>query len=141
VDREPLSTHIRDVQHAPWWILRLDSFGALIVGLALLPLSDVLSQLYQWQPRTLQLLAPVHLSYGAYSGFLALRAKRRALSRSALDVLIAGNLCWGGVCVLMTLVASGTWFAKAHLGIEGTYVASLGVAEWYWLRTRTPEKT
>jgi hypothetical protein len=134
---QPFSTRNRNVQHAPWWILRVDSLGALIVGLALVPLSGVLGELYHWQPRTLQLLAPVHLSYGAYSGFLALRVKRLLVSRSLLDVLIAGNLFWGGACLLMILVASGTWFAKAHLVIEGTYVASLGAAEWYWLREQT----
>lgn len=118
-------------------ILRLDSRAGLVVGLVTLLAHRWLAGLYAIPARWIVLIAAANLLYGTYSGWLASAlAARGTASRRAVDALIAGNLAWGVVCVLLlaTLGASATVFAWLHLVTEGVVVVGLALAEWRWVR-------
>lgn len=118
-------------------ILWLDSLGALVVGTLVLALSAPLADLYDLPRARVIALGVVNLLYGCGSGVLARQASRGLRpARRAVDLLIAGNLAWAGVCALLAAAwwnEASPWGLAQLLG-EGAYVGALGLVERRWVR-------
>lgn len=118
-------------------ILWLDSLGALLAGVLVLGLRERLADLYGLPLALVTAVGLVNLMYGCGSGTLARQASRGTRpARRWVDLLIACNLAWAGVCVIL----AATWWAEASpwglaqlLG-EGVYVGGLGLVERWWVR-------
>jgi hypothetical protein len=110
-------------------LLWVDCGAALLAGLAVLLLSDWLSQLYALPRGLLVAVGVVNLMYGSYSFSLARRSRR---PRPLLVLLIVANATWSVVCALAAVVLSGTASANglAHFIVEGVFVGGLAVLEW-----------
>ncbi len=113
-------------------ILVLDSVGALVAGAAVLALLPWLAPLHALPSSLLLTVGVVNLTYGTYSGALAIAlARGRGISRPAIDVLIAGNLAWAVVCLAVVALHAGRAHISGllHIGLEGAYVAILARLE------------
>ncbi len=115
----------------------LDSGAACVVGLVMLALRPWLAELYGFAPELLLFLGAANLTYGAYSGSLALRASRAGrLPRLAIDALVLANSAWVIACAVMV---TATWptsrpLGVAQLSLEALFVAGLAVAEFRVVR-------
>jgi hypothetical protein len=98
-------------------------------GVAVLSLSEWLSQLYALPGDILVGIGVVNLTYGAFSFSLAVRARR---PRTLIVLLVVANATWGGLCVLTAAVLTGTAspLGLAHLVGEGVFVGGLARLEW-----------
>ncbi|MDX2183720.1 MAG: isoprenylcysteine carboxylmethyltransferase family protein [Gemmatimonadaceae bacterium] len=113
-------------------ILWIDSLGALAVGLPMLLLPHTLTGWYQLPFPIVVAVAFANVAYGTASFTLALTPRWRV--PSLLRALAAANMVWGVVCgaLFVRYGAPASLFGAGHLVLEGVYVASLGVLEW-WL--------
>jgi hypothetical protein len=121
-------------------LLAFDGAAAFVAALTMALLRDFLAGLHGFTPTFVLGVAAANAAYGCYSGTLAVRLARGVPpSRRAVDVLIAGNVAWGFVCAALIAVTwpHSTPFGVAHLGLEGAFVAALGVLERRWLRPET----
>jgi|JI10StandDraft_1071094.scaffolds.fasta_scaffold549322_3 hypothetical protein len=118
-------------------ILWLDSLGALLAGVLVLGLRERLAHLYGLPLALVTAMGLVNLVYGCGSGALARQASRGTRpARRWVDLLIAGNLAWAGVCVIL---AATWWTTVSPWGLlqllgEGAYVGALGLVERRWVR-------
>lgn len=113
-------------------ILRFDSLAGLLVGLLVLVLKDELAGLYGLAPMVVLWTGLANLAYGSYSGTLVLRERwGRLPSRRAIGMLVAGNLAWTGVCVLLIAYfwREASAIGIAVLAFEGLFVGVLGLVE------------
>lgn len=72
----------------------------------------------------------------AYVAFIILIVSRKAISRSLVKVLIAGNLLWIVGCIELLLVGQGTLttLGIAYIGVQIISVGLLSAMEWHGLR-------
>ena len=72
----------------------------------------------------------------AYAAFIILIVSRKAISRSLVKVLIAGNLLWIVGCIELLLVGQGTLttLGIAYIGVQIVTVGLLTMMEWRGLR-------
>lgn len=68
----------------------------------------------------------------AYAAFIMLIVSRKAISRSLVKVLIAGNLLWIVGCIELLLVGQGTLttLGIAYIGVQIVTVGLLTMMEW-----------
>jgi hypothetical protein len=71
-----------------------------------------------------------------YAAFIMLIVSRKAISRSLVKVLIAGNLLWIAGCIELLFVGRGTLttLGIAYIGVQIISVSLLCAMEWYGLR-------
>jgi hypothetical protein len=110
-------------------LLWLDSFAALIAGVAVISLSGWLSQLHELPQSFLVWIGLMNIIYGSFSFSLAIRAKR---SKSLIVMLVIANTVWAVFCVVaaVALVDTASFFGLAHLIVEGFFVGGLAALEW-----------
>lgn len=72
----------------------------------------------------------------AYAAFIILIVSRKAISRSLVKVLIAGNLLWIVGCIELLLVGQGTLttLGIAYICVQIVTVGLLSAMEWQGLR-------
>ena len=72
----------------------------------------------------------------AYVAFIMLIVSRKAMSRSLVKVLIAGNLLWIAGCIELLLAGQGTLttLGTAYIGVQIVTVGLLTMMEWHGLR-------
>ncbi len=72
----------------------------------------------------------------AYAVFIILIVSRKAISRSLVKVLIAGNLLWIAGCIELLVVGQGTLttLGIAYIGVQIVTVGLLTMMEWRGLR-------
>jgi hypothetical protein len=110
-------------------LLWLDCSAALLAGVAVLSLSEWLSQLYTLPRDLLVTVGVVNLAYGTFSFSLARRARR---PRSLIVLLVVANGTWAALCALAAVLLGGTAsaFGLAHFIGEGLFVGGLATLEW-----------
>ena len=119
-------------ENAPRWTNRLpwiDACAALTAGVLMLLLRGVLSDFYGLSVRFITVIALVNMAY-SIPGFTLGRLRPRP--RWLLHVLIAANLSWTCICVLLALRAPDTitFWGYGHILGEGAFVATLALFEW-----------
>ncbi len=111
-------------------LLWLDALAGLGVGAAMLALTlaGVLAPLLGLTTRLLLVTAAANLAYGSYACSLAVRARA---PRRAVAALIAANLTWTGVCVVLaaSVAGPGRWLGAGYLLGEGVVVGALALVE------------
>lgn len=121
-------------------LLWLDSLGALGAGALVLTLAAPIAAL-DGLPREVVLMSGLaNLAYGSYSGSLASVATLRgAAPRPAVKLLIAANLAWALVCIVLLARhgSEATMLGWLHIGGEGLYVAGLALLETRWVLPHT----
>ncbi|MCA9130449.1 MAG: hypothetical protein KDB22_25345 [Planctomycetales bacterium] len=113
------------------WILWTDCLGGLFVGLLVLLVHRLLSQL-EGLPRLVVIsMGIANLIYGSYSLFVTTRTRRPIV---LIRVLAIANVIWLFVCVAILFLwfDTVTVFGMILILGEGIYVAALGLAEWRW---------
>jgi uncharacterized transporter YbjL len=110
-------------------LLRIDSFGGLIVGFIMLLLSHWLSSWYILPRGFIIFIALVNLAYGCYSFSLLIRVKRPL---NLIVLLVIANLGWAVLCVRWAVIFAQTasFFGIAHLLGEALFVGGLAWLEW-----------
>lgn len=113
-------------------LLWVDSLGGLAAGFGTLVLRRELAAWYGMPEAVLLGIALANLAYGSGSGALALTPRLRRPAWVA--VLATANMAWGAVCAALfwRYGAEARPLGIAHLVLEGTYVAALGLLEWRW---------
>ena len=118
-------------------ILHIDSMGGLAAGFIVLLLHGILAQWYGLPERIVLFIALANIAYGSYSGGLVLYTRLKALPhRRSIFVLIAANLLWPLVCVILLVMnkVSISFWGTGHLLLEGLYVGLLGALELILLK-------
>ena len=112
-------------------LLWFDGFAALVAGIVTLLLHGWLSELYSLPKGVLLFIGVVNLLYASYSLPLAMRSNRPKI---LIFLLIAANLMWAMVCLLLLILNRETIsiFGLAHLVGEGLFVGGLAYLEWRW---------
>jgi protein-S-isoprenylcysteine O-methyltransferase Ste14 len=111
--------------------LWIDSLGGLAVGVVVAVFADVLADWYHVPRQVLMSTASANLAYGAASFALALTPRWRTPWR--LRALALANLAWGVVCawLLSEYGPQANLLGAGQFALEGLYVASLGLVEWW----------
>lgn len=114
-------------------LLWIDALGGLGVGAAVLLLHDLLPAWYGLPAALVAGLGVANVAYGATSFALALTPRLRR--PPYIGTLAGANVAWGAVCwwLLVRHAGDATALGVLQLGLEGTYVPLLGLAEW-WCR-------
>jgi len=121
-------------------IVWMDSLAGCSVGLAMLALSPWLPTLYGLVPELYLFIAIANLSYGLFSGSLAMTATRSGkLSRVGMNCLVLANSAWAIACALMLLAtwSDSTVFGTVHLGLEALFVGGLATVEFRLVRPQS----
>lgn len=122
-------------------LLWIDCTAAAIAGMAVLALSQWLSEL-QGLPRGLLIgIGIVNLLYGSCSFSLAIRARRPL---GLIKALVVANGFWACVCLGLGLyfAATATGWGLVQLFGEAAFVGGLACLEWKWRhRLLTPAQT
>lgn len=110
-------------------LLWIDSGAGLLGGVTMLTLSAWLSDLYALPHQLLVAMGVANLTYGTYSGLLALQTRR---PYGVIVLLVAANATWAGVCLMLAMRfgATASVFGLTHLIIEGLIVGGLAALEW-----------
>jgi hypothetical protein len=110
-------------------LLWIDSGAACLAGLTVLSLSGWLSRLHALPRGLLIAMGAANLAYAAYSGSLAIRARR---PRLAIVALVVANALWAVLCAVLAVrfAATASGFGLAHLIGEGLFVGGLAGLEW-----------
>jgi len=121
--REP-----RWARHLPW----IDGLAALTAGCLELALRRPIGELYGVSLRFVTTIAFCNVGYSLVG--LTLGFARRAW---LLALLVAANLAWAVVCVLLAVraPAGATLFAYTHLLGEGAFVVVLAALETRYRRS------
>lgn len=116
-------------------LLGIDSVGALLAGVLLAAFRAHVAELEAQPLVLLHFLLAANVTYGCYSGVLAVMS-RRGLPRLPVDVLVVANLSWAGICwaLAATTASTASALGTAHLVGEGLYVGLLGLAERRFVR-------
>ena len=94
--------------------------------------APLLSAWYGWPEGFTRFVGAVNISYGCYSGLLALRLHRKArLARWTVFILIAANTMWAAQCFTQVwwLGGDASYLGRAHLIFEGLFVGGLAYVE------------
>jgi uncharacterized membrane protein YcfT len=114
----------------PW----IDGFAGLSVGVLMLVLRGLLSDLYGLSYQFVTFVALANTLYSVFG--LTLGALRR---RPAwlLTALIFANLLWAVACIVFAVraPASATLWGYGHLAGEGAFVTTLAFLEWRYRRS------
>lgn len=117
-------------------LLLFDSCAGSSVGLIVLCFYKWFAELYGFSVPLTVFIAGANLSYGIYSGWLALRVwGGNPLKLGAVRLLVGANLAWVLPCVLiawLTWSTSSIW-GKAHVLLEALFVGGLGLVEKKYL--------
>jgi hypothetical protein len=110
-------------------LLRIDSLGALSVGVMVLLLSNYLTLWLGLPQSSILFMGIVNIAYGCYSLSLLVRTKRPL---SLITVLVIANLLWALLCVLRAALfaQTATPLGIAYLLLEALYVGGLAYLEW-----------
>lgn len=110
-------------------LLRIDSLGALSVGVGVLLLSNYLASWFGLPLSYIIFMGIVHIAYGCYSFSLFVRNQRPL---RLITLLVIANLVWALSCVLrLALFAqTATPLGIAYLVLEAVYVGGLAYLEW-----------
>lgn len=114
----------------PW----IDGLAGLVVGVAILGLRSVLVGFYGLSSALLTIIGVANVAYSSLGLTLGPRRPRPGWH---LSVLVAANLAWAVVCLVLIVRvwSSARWFGIAHLAGEGTFVLALALLEWRHRRT------
>ena len=113
-------------------ILFVDSLGGLVAGFCTIMLGPLLTVWYGWPAGFALFIGLVNISYGCFSGFLALRLYRKdRLSRGMVIILLLANSIWAGQCFTQVwwLHENASYLGLAHLLFEGLWVGGLAYLE------------
>ena len=113
-------------------VLSFDSLAALVAGCCTILAAPLLSAWYGWPEGFTRFVGAVNISYGCYSGLLALRLHRKArLARWTVVILIAANTMWAAQCFTQVwwLGGDASYLGRAHLIFEGLFVGGLAYVE------------
>lgn len=117
-------------------LLLFDSCAGSGVGLIVLCFCNWFAEIYGFSVPLTVFMGAANLSYGIYSGALALRVWRgNQLALGAVRLLVGANLAWVLPCVLiagLTWSTSSHW-GKAHLFLEALFVGGLALVEKKYL--------
>jgi hypothetical protein len=110
-------------------LLRIDSLGALTVGLAVLLFSNWLVSWFGLPLSSIIFMGMVNIAYGCYSFSLLVRIKRPL---RLIILLVIANLVWALLCVLRAAIfaQTATPLGIAYLFLEAVYVGGLAYLEW-----------
>lgn len=109
-------------------VLWVDCTAAFVTGALMFGLGPWLAERYGLPTALILGHALVHVSYGTFSCSLAVRATRPL---SLIVALVCANALWAAVCVVVAFIAeAGHVLWRAHLLLEGTFVAGLAFVEW-----------
>jgi hypothetical protein len=117
-------------------LIWIDAIAATLSGLIVITLRSVLAPLLNLPESLLLTLSIVSFIYASFSFYLAqLKSKPRML----LTVLIAGNMIYTIVCIVLLIFF---YHAATPLGIiyfllEASFVAALALLEWRAMRIST----
>ena len=93
--------------------------------------------IYGLVPELYLFIAIANLSYGLFSGSLAMTATRSGkLSRVGINSLVLANSAWALACAVMLLTtwSDSTVFGAVHLGLEALFVGGLATVEFRLVR-------
>ena len=113
-------------------LLSFDSLAALVAGSVTLFSAPLLTVWFSWPEGFARFLALVNISYGCYSGILALRLRwKNQLSRWTVIILVAANSLWALNCFIQAWRLHGTasFLGLGHLVFEGFFVGGLAYLE------------
>lgn len=110
-------------------LLWVDCTAAAVAGLIVLALHEWLSHMYALPRGLLLSIGAINCLYASYSFVLAVRRNR---PKHLINLLVAANLSWSGVCLVLAFVFSepATVFGLAQLIGEALFVAGLAALEW-----------
>ncbi|MBJ94942.1 MAG: hypothetical protein CMP23_10795 [Rickettsiales bacterium] len=131
---------IESMQSKATRIVWIDSFAGCAVGIAMLALSPWLPTLYGLVPGLYLFIAIANLSYGLFSGSLAMTAMRSGkLSPVGINCLVLANSVWALACAVMLLAtwSDATVFGAVHLVLEALFVGGLATVEFRMVRPHT----
>lgn len=117
-------------------LLWLDSLGALGAGALVLTLAAPIAALDGLPHGVVLTSGLANVGYGAYSGSLAAVATQRGTApRAGVLLLVAANLAWTLVCVVVLARhgSASTMLGWLHIGGEGLYVGALALLEARWV--------
>jgi|LakMenE01Jun11ns_1017448.scaffolds.fasta_scaffold9740680_1 hypothetical protein len=111
------------------WILWTDCLGGLCLGLIVLLIHPLLSQLEGLPKATIVCMGIANVSYGSYSLFVTNRKPR---SIRFIQLLALANIAWLFACLAIVLLSIQhiTYIGVILILGEGLYVATLGIIEW-----------
>ena len=117
-------------------ILLLDCTGGICVGIAVLGMCQLLSELEGLPLSVVILMGVANLVYGGYSLLVATRQNRTI---NMIGLLAFANMAWLLVCLAIAAAyrTEITVLGLLHVLGEGVYVAGLGYTEWRMRRTLT----
>jgi hypothetical protein len=109
-------------------LLWFDCAAAAIAGTATLALAGLLAPLFGLPRAVVVFTGLVNLAYGAFSFSLA---RQPAAARGWVRALVAANLLWVGVCVVMAIyfAGPGSWLGASYMLAEGFFVGLLATVE------------
>ena len=110
-------------------LLWLDAGAGATAGLLGLALAGWLSELYRLPLALMLFISAANVLYAGYSFSLA---RRRHRSAFGVNLLIAANLGWAGVCIGLAWRFAGeaSVLGMLHLTAEAVFVG--GLAAWEW---------
>jgi hypothetical protein len=109
-------------------LLWFDCAAAAIAGTATLALAGLLAPLFGLPRAVVLFTGLVNLAYGAFSFSLA---RQPSPARWLVRALVAANLLWVGVCVVMAIyfAGPGSWLGASYMLAEGFFVGILATVE------------
>jgi predicted membrane-bound spermidine synthase len=109
-------------------LLWFDCAAAAIAGTATLALAGLLAPLFGLPRVVVVFVGLVNLAYGAFSFSLA---RQPSPGRGRVRALVAANLLWVGVCVVMAVyfASPGSWLGASYILAEGFFVGVLATVE------------
>ena len=112
-------------------LLWIDCTAAAVAGVIVLLIHGWLSGWYGLPQELLIFIGAANVIYASYSGSLAVRARR---PKHLILILVAANLLWSMVFVMIALTYkdTATLLGLAHLLGEALFVGGLAVLEWRW---------
>lgn len=123
-------------------ILLFDSLAGLSAGTLVLTFHEFLTTLYGVPSAGVLVIGATNLLYACYSGSLARQAYAGAGPGSrAINVLIAGNLLWAGICAILVAAwwSSASAIGLVMIAVEGVFVGALALVEYRFLCGRPGE--
>ena len=110
-------------------ILWLDYIVGLVVGLAVIMLCRLISDIENLPVSIVGTMGVANLLYGSYSLFVT---TRRGRSKKLIEILAVANVIWLFICIsiLVCYWQQISIFGLIHVLGEGVYVAVLGLVEW-----------
>ncbi len=111
----------------------MDGIAALTVGLAVLGLKSVLSELFNLQEQLLLVQAVITLIYASYSTTLA---RKKIYSKTAVRILAIANLLYVVLAMVLLTVTfkETTILGKSYFLAEIIFISGLAIEEFKQLK-------